>query len=141
MAIQQTATYSFAAQLPVGTHVFGTDVLKMALYISTATLNADTTAYTASGEVSATGYTAGGATLTGVAVTSSDGVACITFAAPVWTAALTARGALIYNSSKANAAIAVLDFGGDKTSTTTFTVTPPAATSTSAVIRIRVGNI
>lgn len=140
MALQQTATYSFALELMQGLHVFGTNTFKMALYTSAASLNADTTAYTATGEVSGTGYTSGGVALTGVSVVSASGVAYLTFSPVSWTAALTARGALIYNATNGNRSVAVLDFGGDKTSTTTFVVTPPAATYTSAILRIRAGS-
>ena len=108
----------------------------MALYTNTATLDADTTAYTTTGEVVASGYTAGGKLLAGATVAISNNVAYITFSNPVWTAALTARGALIYNTSQSNKSVAVLDFGSDKTSTNSFTVQMPANTSTSALIRL-----
>jgi hypothetical protein len=108
----------------------------MALYTSDATLNADTTVYTAANEVVALGYTAGGITLTGVTIQTANNIAYISFDSAVWSAALTARGALIYNSTAGNKSIAVLDFGADKTSTTTFTVTLPANTSTSSILRI-----
>jgi VCBS repeat-containing protein len=100
-------------------------------------LGAATTAYTTTGETSGAGYTAGGNTLTGVTVLTSGTTAYVDFANPVWTSAsFTARGALIYNASKSNKAIAVLDFGSDKTTTTTFTVQMPANTASSALIRI-----
>jgi hypothetical protein len=100
-------------------------------------LGADTTAYSASNEVSASGYTAGGNTLTvSTTPTSSSTIAYVSFANTSWSSALTARGALIYNSSKSNKAVAVLDFGADKTSSGTFTVTFPTADATSAIIRI-----
>jgi hypothetical protein len=112
----------------------------MALYISAATLDASTTVYSTSNEVSSSGtnYTAGGNTLTGATVSLSGTTAFVDFADTSWTTAtFTARGALIYNSSKSNKAIAVLDFGSDKTSTNgTFTVQMPANTSTDALIRI-----
>jgi hypothetical protein len=102
-----------------------------------ATIGADTTVYTTSNEVSATGYTAGGNTLTvSTTPTSSGTIAYVSFSNTSWSSALTARGALIYNSSKSNKAVAVLDFGADKTSTITFTVTFPAADATSAIVRI-----
>jgi len=107
----------------------------MALYTASADLSATTTVYTATGEVVGTGYTAGGAT-TATSVSVTDTTAFVNFSNVVWTAALTARGALIYNSSKSNKAVAILDFGADKTSTTTFTVTMPANTSTTALIRL-----
>ncbi len=115
---------------------FDSDTFYIALYTNAATLDQNTTAYTATGEVVAAGYTAGGVPLTvTVAPTLDAGVSYVSFANAVWNAALTARGALIYKPGD-NGAICVLDFGTDKTSTTTFTVQFPAATSTSAIIRI-----
>ena len=105
----------------------------MALYTNSATLNEDTAAYTATGEVSASGYTAGGVTLT-VEKGLSNNTAYISFENATVSAAITARGALIYKSG--GAAICVLDFGSDKTSTATFTVTFPTASSTDALIRL-----
>ena len=136
MSIVQTQTTSFKAELYEGIHVLTTDVIKIALYTANANLNADTTVYSASNEVSGGNYVAGGATLTPVTVSSStsDATAYVGFPNYSWTGAITARCALIYNSSKANRAIAVLDFGSDKTSTT-FTITMPANTSTTALIR------
>lgn len=113
---------------------FATDTIKIALYTNSATLDASTTAYTTTGEVVATGYTAGGNTLTPT-VSISNGVAFVTFANTSWSGAFTARGALIYKAG-ANGAICVLDFGSDKTSAATFQVQFPPATSTSAIIRI-----
>jgi len=133
MPLTQTMTDSFKARLFSG---LTTDTLKMALYTSAATLDASSTVYTTSGEVVAAGYTAGGETLTGVTVSTSNNITFLSFTNPTWTASLTARGALIYNVTQADAAIAVLDFGADKTSSGTFTVTLPANTATSAVIRI-----
>jgi VCBS repeat-containing protein len=92
--------------------------------------------YTTTGEVTGSGYVAGGIALTGTTVTVSGTTAFVDFATAVFSAAVTARGALIYNASKSNKAVAVLDFGADKTSTTTLTVTMPANTSTSALIRL-----
>jgi len=119
-----------------GTFDFSTDTFYMALYTNAASLDAATTAYTSSGEVVATGYTAGGLALT-VAQTptvgNSGNTAYISFNNAVWTSALTARGALIYTSG---GAVCVLDFGSDKTSSTTFTVQFPAVSNTSAIIRI-----
>jgi len=135
MSLSQTLTTSFKQQLLQGVHDFDTDTFKVALYTASADLSATTTVYTATGEVVGTGYTAGGdATTTSVSVT--DTTAFVNFSNVVWTAALTARGALIYNSSKSNKAVAVLDFGADKTSTTTFTVAMPTNSSTSALIRL-----
>jgi len=121
-----------------GTYVPLTDTMKIALYTNAATLDATTTAYTTSGEVIGVGYTAGGNTLSGNAISFSGTTAWITFSDSSWTTAtITARGALIYDSSKSNAAIAVLDFGADKTSTAgTFTVQMPVAAASTALIRI-----
>lgn len=121
-----------------GTYAPTTDTMKIALYTNSATLDATTTVYTTSGEVIGTGYTAGGNTLTGNAISYSGTTAWITFSDSSWTTAtITARGALIYDSSKSNAAIAVLDFGADKTSTAgTFTVQMPTAAASTALIRI-----
>jgi len=135
VSIVQTQTTSFKAQLYQGIHDLTTDVIKIALYTANANLNADTTVYSSTNEVSATGYTAGGATMTGITVSTSGSTAYVGFDNVSWTAALTARCALIYNSSKGNKSVAVLDFGSDKTSTTTFLITMPANTSTTALIR------
>ena len=137
MAFDQTLTTSFKQDILLGVHDLDTDTLKMALYLATADLGADTTVYTTTGETSGTGYTAGGNTLTGVTVLTADTTAYVDFADPTWNPAnFTARGALIYNASKGNKAIAVLDFGSDKTATTSFTVQMPVNTATSALIRI-----
>jgi hypothetical protein len=137
MAFDQTLTTSFKQDILLGVHDLDTDTIKMALFLATADLGAATTVYTTTGETSGTGYTAGGLTLTGVTVLTADTTAYVDFADPSWNPAnFTARGALIYNASKSNKAIAVLDFGSDKTTTTTFTVQMPANTATSALIRI-----
>jgi hypothetical protein len=137
MAFDQTLTTSFKQDILLGVHDLETDDIKMALFLATADLGAATTVYTTTGETSGTGYTAGGLTLTGVTVLTSGTTAYVDFADPSWDPAnFTARGALIYNASKSNKAIAVLDFGSDKTTTTTFTVQMPANTATSALIRI-----
>ena len=119
-----------------GTFNFTSDTFYMALYTNAATLNASTTAYTATGEVVDTGYTAGGLALT-IAQTptigNSGNTAYISFDNAVWSGAITARGALIYTSA---GSVCVLDFGADKTSATTFTVQFPAVSNTSAIIRI-----
>jgi len=136
MAIVQTQCTSFKEQLLKAVHDFSTDTFKLALYTSAASLGASTTVYTTTGEVVAAGYTAGGNALTGVSVTTSGTTAYVDFADTTWTTSTTARGALIYNSSKANKAVAVLDFGADKTSTNTFTVQMPPNSATDALIRI-----
>jgi len=135
MSIIQTQTTSFKKELYEAVHNLSTDTLKIALYTGNATLNEDTTVYTTTNEVVASGYTAGGNTLTGVSINSSGYVAYANWANTSWTAALTARCALIYNVTQGNKSIAVIDFGSDKTSTTTFTITMPANTSTTALIR------
>lgn len=130
---------SFKADLFGGVQDLDTDVIKLALYTSSATLDASTTAYSATNEVPNSGsYTAGGGTLTGVAITTSGTTAIVDFSDLTFTSAtITARGALIYNSSKSNKAIAVLDFGSDKTSTVgNFTIQFPAATASDAILRL-----
>jgi len=137
MSIIQTQTTSFKAELYQAIHNLLTDTLKIALYTGNATLNADTTAYSTTNEVTGTGYTAGGIVITGVTVNSSGYTAYVSFNNPSWpTASFTTRAALIYNASKANRSIAVLDFGADKTvSGTTFTITLPTNNVTDALIR------
>ena len=135
MAFQGNFTCnSFKEALFKGDVDFLVDTIKIALYDNTATLNASTTAYTTTGEVAATGYTATGNTLTPSVTLGTDGIAYVDFADTSWTAAITARGALIYKSS--GTAICVLDFGSDKTSVTTFTVQFPVNDSSSALIRL-----
>ena len=133
------ACNTFKTGIMNGTFNFTSGTFYMALYTNAASLDAATTAYTSSGEVVASGYTAGGLALT-IAQTptvgNSGNVAYISFDNAVWTSALTARGALIYQSGGGNPAVCVLDFGADKTSTTTFTVQFPTSTNTSAIIRI-----
>ena len=136
MSIIQTQTTSFKAQLYQGIHDLTTDVIKIALYTANADLNEDTTVYSATNEVPNTGtYAAGGAQLTPITVSSSGYTAYVGFPNISWTGAITARCALIYNSSQGNKSIAVLDFGSDKTSAITFTITMPANTATAALIR------
>lgn len=136
MSIVQTQTTSFKAELYQGIHDLTTDVIKIALYTGNASLNETTTAYSTSNEITGTGYTAGGKVMTGITVNTSGYTAYVDFADVVWSpGAFTARCALIYNSSKGNKSVAVLDFGSDKTTTTTFTITMPANTATSALIR------
>jgi len=143
MAITQAIANAFKKQLLEGDANFasGGDKFKLALYTSSATLNSATTSYTTTQEVSASGsYTAGGGDLTGQNTSVASGVAIVDFADLSFTGVtLTARGALIYNTSSAvtNAAVAVLDFGGDKTATSgTFTVQFPAFTTAAAILRI-----
>jgi len=117
---------------------FTSDTFYLALYTNNATLDQTTTAYTTTGEASGGNYAAGGQLVTATVssqTTASGSVSYVTFSAPAWTGAITARGALIYTPGD-NGAVCVLDFGNDKTSTSTFTVTMPANTSTSALIRI-----
>jgi hypothetical protein len=156
MAITQSMCTSFKAELMLAVHDFratGGDTFKLALYTSSATLDANTTAYTSSNEVTGTNYTAGGGTLVNLGVvtsnnTASSGVGFTDFSDLTFAnATITARGALIYNSTPSansnanttltNAAVAVLDFGSDKTSTDgDFTIIFPTATNTTAIIRI-----
>jgi hypothetical protein len=148
MAISQAMATSFKVQILDGIHSFGTsvvrastaaDTFKIALYTSAATLDAATTAYTTSDEVVGTGYTAGGNTLTvSVVPTSSGTTAYLSFSNTSWTTAtITARGALIYNSTQGDKAVAILDFGSDKTSTAgTFTINFPTAAAGTAIIQI-----
>lgn len=134
--IQQTQTTSFKEELFKGIQDLSTDTLYIALYTALADLGPNTTAYTANNEVTGTGYVAGGKILTGVSINSYAGTVYVNFDNVVWTpAAFTARGALIYNVSKANRSIAVLDFGADKTCSNSFTITMPSNTYTTALIR------
>jgi hypothetical protein len=136
MALVQTLCSSFKQESWLAIHDLDTDTLKMALYTSAASLGADTTAYTLTGETSGTGYTAGGEILTNVQVLLSGTTAYVTFDNPAWPgSSFVTRGALIYNSTKADRAIAVLDFGADKTAGPNFTVQLPAASATTALIR------
>lgn len=145
MAITQAIASSFKKQVLQGIHDFGDnsayppaggDVFKIALYTSSASLDASTTVYTTSGETSGPGYTAGGATLTNLGASLSGSTAYLSFDNYTWTTAtISAAGALIYNSSQGNKAVAILSFGGTYSSTAgNFTVTFPANTSTTAVI-------
>lgn len=137
MAITAAMCNSFKLDQVNGLHQ-PTDDYAMALYTSAATISKATTAYTATGEAVGTGYTAGGKSLTGRAASLSGDTAMMDFADPVWsTATLTARGALIYNKTRANAAVAVLDFGADVTSTgADYTVVLPAYAAATAVVRL-----
>ena len=143
MAITQALPNSFKKQLLDGDQDFssaGGDVFKLALYVSTATLSAATTSYTTSGEVSSsgTGYTTGGKALVNSGTSVVSTVAFTDFAdLSFQNVTLTARGCLIYNTSFSNSAVAVLNFGADKTATAgTFTIQFPAFTSSAAIIRI-----
>jgi hypothetical protein len=142
MAITQAMCTSFKQELLTGTHDFTNstgNTFKCALYTSSATLGASTTAYTATNEVSGTNYTATGNTLTNVTPTTSGTTAYTDFADTTWSAAtITARGALIYNDTAAgDPAVVVLDFGSDKTSTAgDFTIQFPTADASNAIIRI-----
>lgn len=145
MPILQTQTLSFLTELYQGIHVFGTDNFRMALYGATADLDLGTTVYTTAGEISGPGYTAGGQLLTGVVVgglyspAPGQSGAWVTFNNPTWVGALSARCALIYNASKANRSVAVLDFGAVRTSTTAFTVALPPPGALTAIIRAQTG--
>jgi hypothetical protein len=135
MSIVQTQTTSFKKELYQGVHDLSTDTIKIALYTAAADLNASTTAYSSTNEVVASGYTAGGQTMTGASINSDNYTAYVNWNNVSWTTAVTARCALIYNVTQGNKSIAVLDFGADKTSTVTFLITMPANTSTAALIR------
>lgn len=149
MAISQAMATSFKVEILNGIHAFGTtvvrgattaDTFKIALYTSSASLDATTTAYSVTNEVPSTGnYSAGGNTLTVSQVPTSTGTtAFLDFADTTWSSAtITANGALIYNSTQSDKAVAVLAFGGDKTSTNgDFTIVFPTADSSNAIIRI-----
>lgn len=138
MAITAAICNSFKQELLAMTPHTAADVYKIALYTSTATINKSTTAYSATNEVVGTGYTATGVTLAGFTVTLDTDTAILDWTTdPTWaTSTITARGALIYNSSRANRAVCVLDFGGDIVSTaSTFTVQFPAATAAAGLAR------
>ena len=144
MAITQAVANSFKKELLEGEHTFqfsGGDTFKLALYTSAATLDSSTTVYSATNEVGDSGqYTAGGGTLVkpDPSTSVSSGVAIVDFADLSFTGVtITARGALIYNTSSSNKAVAVLDFGSDKTATSgTFTIQFPAFTTSAAILRI-----
>jgi hypothetical protein len=140
MAITQAMATSFKVQLLNGTQNFSANTFKLALYTSSATINENTTAYSSTNEVASAGnYSAGGNTLAvSVTPTNTGNTAFISFANTSWAnATITAAGALIYNANLANAAVCVLSFGGDKTSTNgTFAVNFPTADSNNAIIRL-----
>jgi hypothetical protein len=143
--LYQTATTSFKIQLAQGLHNFGPtnpNTFYIALFTANANLNASTTQYVSGmvGEVTGTGYTAGGQQLVITTTPTSSAnstVAYWSFANVLWSpAAFTARGALIYNSSQNNASVCILDFGSDKTCTNSFTIQFPTAVASSAILRI-----
>jgi len=136
MSIIQTQTTSFKAELYQGVHNLLTDTLYMALYTGFANLGPDTTAYTSANEVTGqTGYTAAGIQVTGAMVNTSGYIAYVNFNNVVWANSnITARCALLYNQSKGNKSICVIDFGSNKTMVN-FTITMPVNSSTTALIR------
>ena len=131
-------TNSFKEQLLLGVHDFSTDTFKIALYTSSATLGPTTTVYTATNEVSGTGYTAPGLVLTSVTVNLSQGVAYVNFDNPAWAGStFTTRGALIYNATKSGKSVGVLNFGVDQTMLgQSFTIQLPTNNPENALIRI-----
>ena len=137
MAITQAMCTSFKSEILDEQHDLVADTLKIALYTSSANLDASTTAFTTTQEISGTGYSSGGVELTNRTVSTSSTTAFFDADDPTWTSAsFTARGALIYNSSNSNKAIAVLNFGGDFTvSSGTFRIVFPAA-GANAIITI-----
>lgn len=141
MAITSAIPTSFKQELLVGTHNFTAssgNAFKIALYTSSATLGAATTAFTTTGQASGTNYTSGGATATSVTPTTSGTTAICDFADLTFgTATVTARGMMLYNDTQGDKACAVVDFGGDKTSTAgDFTIVFPSPTATGAIIRL-----
>ena len=141
MAISTAMCTSFKSQLMSALHDFdnpGGNTFKIALYTSSATLGASTTAYSATNEVTGTGYSAGGNTLTSVSPTTSGTTAYVDFADTTWsTSTITANGALIYNANSSNAAVVTLAFGSDKSSSNgDFVIVFPTANATDAIIRI-----
>jgi hypothetical protein len=131
-------TSSFKSEVLGGIHDLDTDVIKIALYTSTAAWDATTTAYSVTNEITGVNYVAGGTQLLSPVISLDGTTGICDFADPVWAAAtITARSAIVYNSSKANRAIVVLDFGADKTSTLgDYTIVLPAAAAATAVVRI-----
>ena len=139
MAITQAMCTQFKRDVMLGLHDLDTDTIKIALYTSSATLNATTTAYTTSNEVAnGNGYTTGGVTLASASVIINSTSGCFDSNNPEWTSAtFTARGALIYNDTESDLAIAVLDFGGDfSVAGGTFRIVFPAQTANTAIVRI-----
>lgn len=141
MAITTALATSFKQELMVGTHNFTVstgNVFKIALFTSSATLSAATTAYATTNEVTGTGYTAGGNTLTNVTPTTSGTTAFTDFADSSWTTStITARGCMIYNSTNSNKCVGVWDFGSDQVSSSgTFTIVFPTPDASNAIIRL-----
>jgi hypothetical protein len=138
MAITQAMCTQFKRDVMLGLHDLDTDTIKIALYTSSATLGATTTAYATTNEVVGTGYTAGGVTLASASVIINSTSGCFDSDNPEWTSAtFTARGALIYNDTESDLAIAVLDFGGDfSVAGGTFRIVFPAQTASTAIVRI-----
>ena len=139
MAISQAMCTQFKRDVMLGLHDLDTDTIKIALYTSSATLNATTTAYSATNEVAnGNGYTTGGVTLANASVITNSTSGCFDSDNPEWTSAtFTARGALIYNDTESDLAIAVLDFGGDfSVAGGTFRIVFPAQTANTAIVRI-----
>lgn len=135
--IAQTITTSFKQDILQALQSLTTDVLKMALYTGAASLDADTTIYTTLNEVTGTGYTAGGKLCSNVTLNTLGTIVYVSFDNVVWTnVSFTCRGALIYNTSKSNKSVALLNFGSDKIAGPNFTVTLPANSANSALIRI-----
>lgn len=135
--IIQTITTSFKRDILEGSQDLLTDTLRMALYTANADLDQNTTAYTTNGEVSGTNYTAGGNICQNVTIQTSGNIVYVNFDNVVWTnVSFTCRGALIYNQTKGGKSIAILNFGSDKKAGPNFTVTLPANTPTSALIRV-----
>ena len=138
MAITQAMCTQFKRDVMLGLHDLDSDTIRIALFTSSATLNATTTAYATTNEISGAGYTAGGVTLASASVINNSTSGCFDATDPEWTSAtFTARGALIYNDTESDLAIAVLDFGGDFTvAGGTFKIVFPAQTKDTAIIRI-----
>jgi hypothetical protein len=138
MAITQAMCTQFKRDVMLGLHDLDSDTIRIALFTSSATLNATTTAYATTNEISGAGYTAGGVALASASVINNSTSGCFDATDPEWTSAtFTARGALIYNDTESDLAIAVLDFGGDFTvAGGTFKIVFPAQTKDTAIIRI-----
>lgn len=135
--IVQTITTSFIVDMFNGVQDLSTDTIKMALYTADANLDANTTVYSSTSEVTSANYTAGGEVCLNVTVSQSNGTVYVSFDNVSWfNVSFTCRGALIYNASKSNKSVAILNFGSDKTAGPNFVVTLPANTPTSALIRV-----